>query len=85
LSGLEGKVVIVTGASRGIGAAAARVLAADGARVVLAARTATDLEAVASEAQAAGGEALVLPTDIADEESVKRLVGTVVARRSRGG
>jgi NAD(P)-dependent dehydrogenase (short-subunit alcohol dehydrogenase family) len=50
---------------------------------VLAARTAADLEAVASEAQAEGGEALALPTDIADEESVKRLVGTIVDRFGR--
>ena len=75
---LEGKVAIVTGASRGIGAAAARVFAAEGAKVVLAARKGAALEAVAEEIRAAGGEALAVETDVADEASVKRLIEAAV-------
>jgi NAD(P)-dependent dehydrogenase (short-subunit alcohol dehydrogenase family) len=71
---LEGKVAIVTGASRGIGAAAARAFAEAGASVVLAARTAQAIAAVADEINAAGGRALAVPTDVTDPESVERLV-----------
>lgn len=67
-------VVIVTGASRGIGAAAGRLLASAGADVVLAARSEEGLEATASAARAAGGRALVVPTDVAAEAACRRLV-----------
>ena len=75
---LEGKVAIVTGASRGIGAAGARVFAAEGAKVVLAARKGAALEAVADEIRAAGGEALAVEADVADEASVRRLIEAAV-------
>jgi NAD(P)-dependent dehydrogenase (short-subunit alcohol dehydrogenase family) len=61
---LEGKVAIVTGASRGIGAASARAFAEAGATVVLAARTAQAIATVADEITAAGGTALAIPTDV---------------------
>src|SRR5947208_10545857 len=80
---LAGKAAIVTGASRGIGAATARAFAAAGAAVVLAARTEPDIEAVAAEIAAAGGEALALATDVTDPESVQRLVQTALTAYGR--
>ncbi|HYU86560.1 MAG TPA: SDR family NAD(P)-dependent oxidoreductase [Kribbellaceae bacterium] len=63
---LTGRVAIVTGASRGIGAAIARALSAAGARVVLAARDASALHALAEELTSAGGSALAVPTDVTE-------------------
>ncbi len=80
---LEGKVAIVTGASRGIGAAAARAFAEAGASVVLAARTAQAIADLAAEINAAGGRALAIPTDVIDPESVRRLVERTVASFGR--
>src|SRR5437764_9988776 len=71
---LTGKVAIITGASRGIGAAAARTFAAAGATVVLAARDEQALAAVAQDVSAAGGRALAVPTDVRDPTAVERLV-----------
>jgi NAD(P)-dependent dehydrogenase (short-subunit alcohol dehydrogenase family) len=71
---LAGRVAIVTGASRGIGAATARALAQAGARVVLAARSEQALTALADEMNADGGGALAIPTDVSDAASVRRLV-----------
>jgi 3-oxoacyl-[acyl-carrier protein] reductase len=72
---LAGKVAVITGAGRGIGAAAARLFAADGARVVLASRTPSELEATASAIAATGAVApLVVPTDLADEAAIVRLI-----------
>ena len=69
-----GKVAIVTGASSGIGAATARELSRRGIKVVLAARRATELEAQAGTIKNQGGEAVAIPTDIADAQQVQRLV-----------
>jgi NAD(P)-dependent dehydrogenase (short-subunit alcohol dehydrogenase family) len=80
---LEGKVAIVTGASRSIGAASARVFAEAGAAVVLAARTAPAIAAIADEINRAGGKALAVPTDVTDPESVRRLVEQAVATFGR--
>lgn len=80
---LDGKVAIVTGASRGIGAASARAFAAAGAIVVLAARTAQAIATIADEINASGGRALAIPTDVTDPESVQRLVETTVATFGR--
>jgi nucleoside-diphosphate-sugar epimerase len=71
---LDGEVAIVTGASSGIGAATARALALRGARVVLAARRASELEAQARAIREAGGDAIAVPTDIGDAAEVARLV-----------
>lgn len=75
---LQGKVAIITGASRGIGATAARVFAGAGATVVLAARDERSLNAVAEEIGAGGGRALAAPTDIGDAAAVERLVKTTL-------
>jgi NAD(P)-dependent dehydrogenase (short-subunit alcohol dehydrogenase family) len=80
---LEGKVAIITGASRGIGAAAARRFAEAGASVVLAARTAKDIENVAEEIEASGGRALAVATDVTDERQVEELVKRAVATYGR--
>jgi NAD(P)-dependent dehydrogenase (short-subunit alcohol dehydrogenase family) len=71
---LSGKVAIVTGASRGIGAATARAFAQAGATVVLAARDERALADVAREIQTTGGQALAVPTDVGDPASIERLV-----------
>jgi NAD(P)-dependent dehydrogenase (short-subunit alcohol dehydrogenase family) len=71
---LADQVAIVTGASRGIGAATARALAEAGAAVALAARDATQLDRLSGEIDAAGGTALSVPTDIGDPDSVERMV-----------
>ncbi len=70
---LTGQVAIVTGASRGIGRAAAVAFAAEGASVVLAARDTGALDANVAEIVAVGGRALAVPTDVADEASVASL------------
>lgn len=71
---LEGKRILVTGASLGIGRAVALAAAASGARVVLAARGRAGLEAVAAEIGAAGGSAEVLPFDAADPGAIRAAV-----------
>ena len=68
------RVVIVTGASSGIGAATARYFGARGWRVVLAARSATALERIAGEIQAVGGTALAVPTDVTQPPDITALV-----------
>jgi len=70
---LEQATAVVTGAGRGIGAAVARALAAEGAAVVLAARTPGPLEAVAAEIRAASGRAWAVPCDVTDAGSVRSL------------
>jgi len=76
-------VVVVTGASRGLGAATARLLSRAGADVVLAARSRADLEATASEVRDAGGRAIVEPADLADETAARRLVDRTLATFGR--
>jgi NAD(P)-dependent dehydrogenase (short-subunit alcohol dehydrogenase family) len=80
VSKLTGKVVIITGASRGIGAAAARVVAAQGASVVLAARDEQALERLVADIARLDGEATAVATDVADEVAVDRLVATTLDR-----
>lgn len=78
--GLEGKRAIVTGGSRGIGRAIARVLATEGADVVIAARTAHDLELAAKTlADETGRRIVPVPTDTGDQDSVDALVARTVA------
>ena len=79
----RGQVAIVTGASSGIGQALALQLAGQGAKVVLAARRAELLEEIATACRQAGGEALAVPTDVADEAQCKTLVERAVAAFGR--
>lgn len=76
----EGKVALVTGASRGIGAATAKALAAQGAHVIITARTAKDLEAVEDTIFDAGGNATIAPLDLTDGDSIARLAAAVTER-----
>jgi NAD(P)-dependent dehydrogenase (short-subunit alcohol dehydrogenase family) len=76
----EGKIALVTGASRGIGAATATALAAQGAHVVLTARNAKDLEAVEDTIFNAGGHATIAPLDLTDGDSIARLAAAVTER-----
>ncbi len=80
---LAGKVALITGASRGIGAAAARAFAQAGAAVVLAARDEQVLAVVAREIRATGGRALAVPTDVGDPAAVARLVQRTLDAYSR--
>jgi len=73
---ITGKVLVITGASSGMGAATARDLAALGAKVVLGARRADRLKALVKEITEAGGEAIAVPTDVTKLEDVQELVDT---------
>jgi NAD(P)-dependent dehydrogenase (short-subunit alcohol dehydrogenase family) len=74
---LSGRLAVVTGASRGIGAATAGAVAAAGAHVVLAARDGLALDGVAARIKDAGGQATPVPTDVSDEAAVERLFAEV--------
>lgn len=76
----EGKIALVTGASRGIGAATAKALAEQGAHVILTARTPKDLEAVEDAIFDAGGNATIAPLDLTDGDSIARLAAAVTER-----
>jgi len=80
---LEGKVAIVTGASSGIGEATARALAAEGARVAIAARRTDRLEALAKEISASGGEALPITADVSEEVQAHYIINTTRATWER--
>src|SRR6185503_14169044 len=77
---LEGKLALVTGASRGIGAATAETLAAAGAHVILVARTSAALEEVEERIHATGGTATIAPLDLTDGEGIGKLAGAVSQR-----
>ena len=76
----EGQLALVTGASRGIGAATATALAAEGAHVILTARTAGALEQVEEAIHAAGGTATIAPLDLIETDSIARLASAVAER-----
>ena len=77
---LDGKLALVTGASRGIGAATAETLAAAGAHVILVARTSSALEEVEDRIHGAGGSATIAPVDLTEGESIGKLAVAVAER-----
>ncbi len=79
--GIEGKVVVITGASSGLGEAAARLLSSGGAKLVLGARRVERLQALAKELSL--GDGAVLKTDVTDRNQVTRLVEQAVAAHGR--
>lgn len=80
MSGLEGRIALVTGASQGIGRACALALAEAGATVALAARNEAKLAEVAAEIEAAGGKAAAFALDVASEESIKTGAKAILER-----
>jgi len=80
MTGIEGKVVVITGASSGIGAATALLLAERGSKVVLGARGSDRLQALADRIAASGGEAAYTHTDVKRREDLSNLVGLAIER-----
>jgi len=80
---LDGRVAIVTGAGKGIGAACARALAEAGADVTCAARTEADIEKVAANLRELGRRAIAVPTDVTETEHLERLVARTVGELGR--
>jgi NAD(P)-dependent dehydrogenase (short-subunit alcohol dehydrogenase family) len=80
---LEGRVALVTGGNKGIGAGIARAFAQAGARLVLAARGAAELDGVAEQLAAMGGQVLAVPADLTDEAQVEMLFAKTVNRFGR--
>jgi NADP-dependent 3-hydroxy acid dehydrogenase YdfG len=80
---IQGKVIVITGASSGLGEATARLLSEQGADVVLGARRVDRLQALADELTGRGGKAIAAATDVTDREQVKRLVDAAVQAYGR--
>lgn len=80
---IQGKVVVITGASSGLGEATARFLSAQGATVVLGARRVDRLQSLADELNGSGGKALAITTDVTDYDQVKKLVEAAVQTYGR--
>jgi NADP-dependent 3-hydroxy acid dehydrogenase YdfG len=80
---IEGKVIVITGASSGLGEAAARLLSHAGARVVLGARRLDRIQKLAQELTSAGGKAFAVMTDVTQVEQVRKLVDAAVERYGR--
>ena len=80
---LKGRVALVTGASRGIGAATAEVMTKRGARVCISARSIPDLERLATRIGGGRDEVLVVPCDVTDVKEIERMVNAVVAHWGR--
>jgi len=78
-----GKIALVTGGGTGIGKAAALAFAAEGARVAVAGQAPEPLHETVREIEANGGEAIAIPTDVAKDDEIKKLVGDTVARFGR--
>lgn len=77
---MEGRVALVTGASKGIGAATAKALAAAGAHVILTARDVKSLEGVEDDIHAAGGTSTIAPLDLTEPDAVTRLAQAIAGR-----
>ena len=80
---IAGKVVIITGASSGLGEAAARQLAAQGANVVVAARRAARIDSLVAEIGQAGGKAIAVATDVTKQEDMRKLADTALEKFGR--
>lgn len=80
---LAGRIALITGASRGVGAAVAKAYAAEGAHVILVARTVGGLEEVDDAIQAAGGQATLAPLDLTEPGGIERLGASVFERWGR--
>ena len=80
---IEGKIIVITGASSGLGEAAARLLSAQGASIVLGARRVNRIQSLAGELTAAGGRAIAVTTDVTQCDQVKTLVHTAVQTYGR--
>ena len=80
---IAGKVVIITGASSGIGESTARLLAGEGAKVVLAARRKDRLDSLVEDIRAAGGSAISFKTDVTDRDQVEKLVQNALNEHDR--
>ena len=80
---LDGQIALVTGASRGIGAATAAALAAAGAHVIITARTAAGLEELEDAIHLAGGSATIAPLDLVDGDAIARLASAIAERWQR--
>lgn len=80
---LAGRTAVITGGGRGVGAAVARRLAADGARIVVAARSAAEIDAVATAITSGGGEAAAITVDVADPSSITALFAEARRRFAR--
>jgi NADP-dependent 3-hydroxy acid dehydrogenase YdfG len=81
--GIKDRIVVVTGASSGLGEATARLLSAQGATVVLGARRVDRLQSLAKDLEARGGKALAVETDVRQREQVKALVDSAVQSYGR--
>ena len=80
---IEGKVVVITGASSGLGEATARLLSGQGASVVLGARRVDRLQSLAEELTASGGKAIAMATDVTQRDQVQKLVDAAVQTYGR--
>ncbi len=80
---LNDRVALITGASRGIGASTAKIMAQRGARVAMGARTVSDLQAIAASIQKKGGKALVVPCDVVDPSQVGAMIESVMKKWGR--
>jgi NAD(P)-dependent dehydrogenase (short-subunit alcohol dehydrogenase family) len=83
MGGLDGKVVLITGGSRGIGKGIARGMAREGANIIISARPTPTLDQTAAELEAGGATVLAVPADVTDEAQVERLFATVMERFGR--
>jgi len=81
--GIKDKVIVITGASSGLGEATARALSAQGAHIVLGARRQDRIQSLAAELAGSGGKAIAMTTDVADREQVRKLVDAAVQAYGR--